>query len=349
MVGGSVRSLTFTNLRPDTSYRLSVQPIGPAGTGPWTTVNAYVLSVPQAPGEPRDFWAVRDDVSYQAPNISLNWVPLLSDGQSPVTGYRVSRDGTDTDGTGAYTTVLPASARTFTLRYLDSHWPCTVRVQAISAAGTGEVAAATVTLEMTTAGPPTGITAVKANGQATVGWVAPVNTGSSAITGYRVRRFSGATMTWLSSTTVAATAHSYTATGLTNGTPYSFDVTTINASGLSGVSLRSPVVIPATLPGAPVIGLASSGIAGGTINATAHWAAPASNGGTAISGYRVYAHRMSSTGAVLATTISAIQGPTLRALTPTLPVTGSYRFAVRAINAIGYSGCSARSNLVTGR
>ena len=58
---------------------------------------------------------------------------------------------------------------------------------------------------------------------------------------------------------------------------------------------------------------------------------------------------MSAAGAVLATTNSAVQASTARALTMTLPVAGNYRFTVVAINAVGTSPASARSNLVAGR
>jgi hypothetical protein len=57
---------------------------------------------------------------------------------------------------------------------------------------------------------------------------------------------------------------------------------------------------------------------------------------------------MSSTGSVLSTTISAVQQADVRALAMTLP-TGQYRFTVVALNAIGTSPQSARSNLVTAR
>lgn len=79
----------------------------------------------------------------------------------------------------------------------------------------------------------------------------------------------------------------------------------------------------------------------GKPTATANWAPPASTGGSAITGYRVFALRSSSTGAVLATTQSAIQPATARSLSMALPVAGNYRFQVNATNAIGTSNRSA--------
>ncbi len=197
--------------------------------------------------------------------------------------------------------------------------------------------------------PPVIGTATRGNASATVRWTAPASNGGSAITGYTVRVINAAGTQVGALRPAAATATSLVVTGLTNGQAYRFSVTATNAVGTSPASALSAAVTPATVPGAPVIGTASAGVAGGTINATARWTAPASTGGSAITGYRVSALRMSAAGAVLATTTSAVQASTVRALTMTLPVAGNYRFTVVAINAVGTGPASARSNLVAGR
>jgi len=101
-------------------------------------------------------------------------------------------------------------------------------------------------------------------------------------------------------------------------------------------------VTPATVPGTPAIGSASSGIIGGTIDATARWTAPGSNGGSAITGYRVTA--VPSAGG--ANTVVTV-GPST-SLTMVLPA-GNYRFMVAAINAVGTGANSGLSTLVTAR
>ena len=95
----------------------------------------------------------------------------------------------------------------------------------------------------------------------------------------------------------------------------------------------------------PLVRTAAPGTAGGTVSATAHWNTPASNGGAAVTGYRVRALRISATGTVLATTVSTVQPESARALTMTLPA-GKYRFTVQAKNKAGSGPQSARSNLV---
>jgi hypothetical protein len=89
------------------------------------------------------------------------------------------------------------------------------------------------------------VAATAGNAGATVTWTAPVDAGSSAITGYRVRRYAGTGTTVQGTSTVAATARSFTVTGLTNGSSYSFDVAAINSAGTGAVSTRSNAVTPA--------------------------------------------------------------------------------------------------------
>ena len=197
-------------------------------------------------------------------------------------------------------------------------------------------------------GAPTIGSPTAGNASATVRWTAPSNDGGSAITGYLVRALdlSGAQVGALHP--AAATATSLVVTGLTNGSTYVFQVAATNAVGTGPNSALTSLVVPATVPGAPVIGTAASGTAGGTVTATANWNAPASNGGSGVTGYVVRALRMSATGTVLATTTSAVQPASARQLTMTLPA-GNYRFTVQAKNKAGSGSQSARSNLVVAR
>jgi hypothetical protein len=200
----------------------------------------------------------------------------------------------------------------------------------------------------TVPGAPTIGSATFGNASATVRWTAPSANGGSAITGYQVRVLDSAGAQVGALRPAGATATSLLVTGLTNGASYRFQVAATNAVGAGPNSALSAVVVPATVPGAPVIGTAASGTAGGTVTATANWNGPTSTGGSAVTGYVVRALRMSSTGTVLATTTSAVQPGTARALTMTLPA-GNYRFTVQASNKAGSGPQSARSNLVAAR
>ena len=179
----------------------------------------------------------------------------------------------------------------------------------------------------TAPGAPTGVSAVAGDGQATVSWTAPVSNGGTAITGYTVTSSPG-------NFTAPATGTSAIVSGLADGTAYTFTVTATNAIGTSAPSAPSTAVTPATVPGAPT---AVSAVAGDA-QATVSWTAPASDGGSAITGYTV----TSAPGGVTATTAGATSAVVLGLTNGT-----AYRFTVTATNAIGTGAASVASSPVT--
>ncbi len=98
----------------------------------------------------------------------------------------------------------------------------------------------------TTPNAPTGITATRGNGQATISFTAPVNNGGSVITSYTVTSNIGGF-------TGTSSGSPITITGLTNGVAYTFTVIATNALGDSVASSVSNAVTPATTPNAPSI------------------------------------------------------------------------------------------------
>jgi hypothetical protein len=169
--------------------------------------------------------------------------------------------------------------------------------------------------------------ATAGNAQASVTFTPPINDGGAAVTSYTVTSAPG-------NFTASGSASPITVTGLSNGTSYSFTVTATNIGGSSAPSSPSNSVIPtATVPGAPVIGIATAGNSQASVSFTP----PADTGGGAISYYTV----TSTPGSVTATGASS-----------PIIVTGlnngtTYTFTVTASNSGGKSASSGASNSVS--
>ncbi|HEX7131446.1 MAG TPA: fibronectin type III domain-containing protein [Iamia sp.] len=170
---------------------------------------------------------------------TVSWTAPASNGGSAITGYKV----TPYKGLTAQTPQsFSGTGTTKTVTGLTNGTAYTFKVQAVNAVGTGPLSTASAAVTpVTTPGAPTGVTATAGNHQATVSWTAPAN-GGSAITGYKVTPYIGAS---------AQTAQSFSGTGtsravtnLANGTAYTFKVQAVNAVGTGALSAASNAVTP---------------------------------------------------------------------------------------------------------
>ncbi|MFW5471489.1 peroxidase family protein [Knoellia sp. CPCC 206435] len=277
-------------------------------------------------------------------SVNLAWTAPADDGGAAITGYRIQvRTGT----TVVRSVDVAATPTTATVTGLTGGTAYNFRVRAITSFGLGVLSTPSGTVTPLTLAPAPGTpVATRGNASAALTWTAPPATGGSPITGYRVQVRTGATV--VRTDILTGTATSTTVANLTNGTAYNFRVRAVTAVGLGALSAQSNVVTPATVPGAPVIGTAVQGAPGGAITATANWTAPAVNGGSVITGYRVFAVQFTAAGVATGVTVQQVAPANVRTLQMTLGA-GQYRFQVTAINAVGQSVRSAQSNQVVAR
>ena len=176
-----------------------------------------------------------------------------------------------------------------------------------------------------------------ANGSITVSWTDPANNGSP-ITQYGITPSPACPGCSYTSLT-GATLTSATVSGLTQGTSYNFTVTATNAIGTGSASTASNTVTAPSVPGVPTGVTASAGNGLASVS----WTAPASTGGSAITGYVVTPYLNGTTAQTAQTFVSTATTESVTGLTNGT----AYTFKVAAKNGVGTGSQSTASASVT--
>jgi hypothetical protein len=168
---------------------------------------------------------------------------------------------------------------------------------------------------------------------ADLAWSAPVTDGGSPVTGYLVSRDGqDSTGGGSYSTTLPATTRDFRFTLLNPSATYTFSVHAVTAVGTGPAAQASSDTAPViTAPGTPTSVSATRDKRGSRVLLS--WQPPISDGGRALTGYRVIRSATATTGAV-----SAVVAPTARSFTFTQLSAGqTYTFSVQALNDVGAS------------
>src|ERR1019366_9397794 len=240
-LSGAVDNPPLHSVANSTSVN-GVYAYSPTSTFPTNSHNATnywvdVLFAAAAPGQPTNVTATAG-----AGSATVSWTAPSTGGQP--TSYTVTPYVGSTAQTATTVKGTPP-ATTVTINGLTPGTAYTFKVQASNSVGSGPVSAASNSVTPTAGppGPPTGVSASPATGQALVSWTAPGSNGGSAITGYTVTPYIGST----AQTPVQVnngSATSATVTGLTNGTSYTFTVAATHTAGPGAASAASNAVTP---------------------------------------------------------------------------------------------------------
>ena len=173
------------------------------------------------------------------------------------------------------------------------------------------------------------------NALAVIRWTAPVSNGGSPIVRYEIEVLTTAGTQVGKLRSAAPAAAQLTVTGLTAGRRYRFRVRAVNAPGIGRWSATSAPLTVRAVPGTPAKLTVTAGRPGGPHTATANWTAPTSNGGAAITSYRVTWQSVNSGGAATGKPIVQIRRAPARTAALTTRSGTRVRVTVQAVNAIG--------------
>jgi trimeric autotransporter adhesin len=308
-----------TALTNGTSYNVQIKAVNGIGDGAATASTAATpRTIPDAPT------IGTASVAGVSGTANIPFTAPGSNGGSAITSYTVTSNPTGVTGTGTSSPISVSG--------LSNGTAYTFTITATNAAGTGAASTASNSVTpYTVPGVPTIGTATVSgvSGTASVSFTAPVSNGGSTITSYTATSSPGG----LTGTLSQAGSGTITVSGLTNGTAYTFTVKATNAGGASNASSASNAVTPYTVPDSPTIGTAVSG----NTTASVTFAAPGSNGGSAITGYTVTSNpdNLTGTGSSSPITVNGLTNGT------------AYTFTITATNAAGTGATSAASNSVT--
>jgi hypothetical protein len=188
---------------------------------------------------------------------------------------------------------------------------------------------------------PTGLT-ISAGGtpstELTLTWVAPVYNGGDAVSAYLIRRDGSIIVANTGNTNLT-----YTDTGRSPGTAYSYTVEAINQAGAGDPSNSASGTTDPIVSDAPTSLTASAGATPSSmINLS--WTAPAYTGGAAIVGYQITENRAGAGDVVLVSNT----GSTATTYARTgLDRVVSYTYKVAAINSAGVGANSNTATLTT--
>ncbi len=266
----SSNSIYIEKLINGVSYYFAVCAVDPKGEGPWTdTIHGIPFGIPSKPTdltvEPIDSGMI---LRWGTPDDFGGWVGI---------SY-VVYSGTNSDSQAE---IGSTNSTMYSLSGLENGEVYYFRVRARNDKINGELSDLVSGIPMGVPGSPINIMVTPGDGSILISWDEPDDNGGSVSLRYRV------VITRMSSDTSLSyddlNNKSFEINGLINGEEYSVLVLTKN---IMGVSIPSDIVytIPRGAPGPPT----SFSLVQNDMNVELSWLKPGSDGGSEITGYRIY-------------------------------------------------------------
>ena len=314
--GSAANSCTLTGLQTGTGYSVTVAAINIVGWGPTSVASTVVPStVPMAPS------SLTSQV--YGTSLQMTWTAPPSNGGATISSYAV----TLSPGGASCTATSSLSC---TISNLTAGQTYTPSVVATNSNGSSLATVGSATLLASNPSAPSNVVATPQYQSAMVTWSVPQANGSLILYYTVTASPGGATCTALPTKSGNVSCG---VLGLTNGTPYSFNVKATNLVGTSTPSSASVPVTPGAVPTAPNHVAASSQVGSVTVS----WWASNSNG-YSITNYSVSALGVNGVGCSTTGATSC----TVTGLSPG----ESFSYVVSATNALGVSTTSAPTDSV---
>ena len=332
-VSGTSNGYTHRRLDPGTLYyyrAYAINKVGRSEASPTVEVTTFA----EPPGEPTGLSAT----TISPTQIDLAWRAPETDGGARVTGYRI-----EVSADSRQWTVLSTETGLFYSHVaLDPATTYYYRVFALNEAG--ESPASRVASAQTKAdvpGRPTDLVATVADRTVQLTWRQPSDTGTAAITAYRIEMSTNGGTSWASLSSVGGTINQFTHMGATAGQQYHYRIVATNNAGDGPPSNVASVTIPIERPDPPS---AITAVAVSSTVISIGWNPPVSDGGSPITSYGLEYSTDGSYWRPLASDVSGTStGYTHRRLEPgTL-----YHYRAYAINRAGRSDASPTAEATT--
>lgn len=262
-VSGNETNTVVTGLTNGTEYSFTVVATNAFGDSnpSESSNNVTPLSVPS---QPKNLSIIEGNQQ-----VSLSWSAPDDNGGAIIDQYLIE------DNSKGISETVDGDEVSKVITDLINGEEYTFTIKAHNSEGYGNSSTFSKAVPKTTPGTVRNISVIPGDSFVEVSWDSPSDNGGSSVTGYHIVSIPEAFETTTANTLIYAT-------GLTNGTQYTFMITAINDAG-EGESLESNEVTPVTIPSSP------SNVSVNRVGDTAiiSWEKPDDNGGEEITGYTV--------------------------------------------------------------